>query len=103
MGLDKKPTPPPKRIKEDTRREKSVNSPKDEGEMETERTGEDAGSHLEGETSEPQNMETPVKEERALDEEKGRGGTKTGASEHKLKICVPRIPKSVSIILCFRL
>lgn len=98
MGLDKKPTPPPKRIKEDTRREKSVNSPKDEGEMETERTGEDAGSHLEGET-----METPVKEERALDEEKGRGGTKTGASEHKLKICVPRIPKSVSVILCFRL
>ncbi|XP_004555118.3 glutamate-rich protein 3 isoform X1 [Maylandia zebra] len=72
MGLDKKPTPPPKRIKEDTRREESVNSPKDEGEMETERTGEDAGSHLEGETSEPQNMETPVKEERALDEEKGR-------------------------------
>uniref|UniRef100_A0A3B4FDK4 Glutamate rich 3 n=1 Tax=Pundamilia nyererei TaxID=303518 RepID=A0A3B4FDK4_9CICH len=47
MGLDKKPTPPPKRIKEDTRREESVNSPKDEGEMETERTGEDAGSHLE--------------------------------------------------------
>ncbi|XP_025759171.1 glutamate-rich protein 3 isoform X4 [Oreochromis niloticus] len=72
MGLDKKPTPPPKRMKEDTRREESVNSPNDEGEMETERTGEDAGSHLEGETSEPQNMETPVKEERALDEEKGR-------------------------------
>ncbi|XP_035769034.1 glutamate-rich protein 3 [Neolamprologus brichardi] len=72
MGLDKKPTPPPKRIKEDTRREESVNSPKDEGEMETARTGEDAGSHLEGGTSEPQNMETPVKEGRALAEQKGR-------------------------------
>uniref|UniRef100_A0A3Q4H2P8 DUF4590 domain-containing protein n=1 Tax=Neolamprologus brichardi TaxID=32507 RepID=A0A3Q4H2P8_NEOBR len=87
MGLDKKPTPPPKRIKEDTRREESVNSPKDEGEMETARTGEDAGSHLEGGTSEPQNMETPVKEGRALAEQKGRDGTKPGASEHKLKIC----------------
>lgn len=103
MGLDKKPTPPPKRMKEDTRREESVNSPNDEGEMETERTGEDAGSHLEGETSEPQNMETPVKEERALDEEKGRDGTKTGASQHKLKIRVLRIPKSLSVILYFRL
>lgn len=103
MGLDKKPTPPPKRIKEDTRREESVNSQKDEGETETARTGEDAGSHLEGGTSEPQNMETPVKEGRALDEQKGRDGTKTGASEHKLKICVPRIPKSVSVIFCFRL
>uniref|UniRef100_A0A3Q0RV91 Glutamate-rich 3 n=1 Tax=Amphilophus citrinellus TaxID=61819 RepID=A0A3Q0RV91_AMPCI len=47
MGLDKKPTPPPKRVKEDTRREESVSSPKNAPEMETERTGEDAGSHSE--------------------------------------------------------
>ncbi|XP_030583850.1 glutamate-rich protein 3 [Archocentrus centrarchus] len=70
MGLDKKPTPPPKRVKEDTRREESVSSPKNAPEMETERTGEDVGSHSECETSQPQ--ETPVKEETAPEEDKDR-------------------------------
>ncbi|XP_029286166.1 glutamate-rich protein 3 [Cottoperca gobio] len=72
MGLDKKPTPPPKRVKEDGGREESVSSPKDAPEMETERTGDDAAAHSECETSRPQDMETEVKEETAAEEDKVR-------------------------------
>ncbi|XP_074491677.1 glutamate-rich protein 3 isoform X1 [Sebastes fasciatus] len=72
MGLDKKPTPPPKRVKEDGGREESVPSPKDAPEMETERTGDEAASHSECETRQPQDMETQVEEETAAEEDKVR-------------------------------
>ncbi|XP_053178927.1 glutamate-rich protein 3 [Scomber japonicus] len=65
MGLDKKPTPPPKKVKDDGIKEETVASPKGTVEMETERTVEDASSHSECETSQPQDMETQVKEETA--------------------------------------
>ncbi|XP_049911780.1 glutamate-rich protein 3 [Epinephelus moara] len=72
MGLDKKPTPPPKRVKEDSGREESAPSPRNAPEMETERTREGAASHSECETSQPQDMETQVKEETAAEEDKVR-------------------------------
>eukprot|EP00064_Thunnus_orientalis_P011905 superscaffoldBa00001768_g11937 len=72
MGLDKKPTPPPKRVKDDGGREETVSSPKTTAEMEMERTGEDAGSHSELETSQPQDLATQVKEETAPEEDKLR-------------------------------
>ncbi|XP_060934875.1 glutamate-rich protein 3 [Limanda limanda] len=62
MGLDKKPTPPPKRVKEEGGREESVISPKDAPEMETEMTGEDAASPSDCERGPPQEVECPVKE-----------------------------------------
>ncbi|XP_022615161.1 glutamate-rich protein 3 [Seriola dumerili] len=72
MGLDKKPTPPPKRVKEEGGREESVTSSKNAQEMETERTGKDAASHSDYERSQRQDMETQVKEERAAEEDKVR-------------------------------
>ncbi|KAA8590004.1 hypothetical protein FQN60_013369 [Etheostoma spectabile] len=71
MGLDKKPTPPPKRVKEDGGREETVLSPKGGAEMETERTGDNASSHSECKTSQPQDVKTQVKKETA-DEDKVR-------------------------------
>ncbi|XP_034438663.1 glutamate-rich protein 3 isoform X1 [Hippoglossus hippoglossus] len=62
MGLDKKPTPPPKRVKEEGGREESVISQKDAPEMETEMTGEDAASQSDCEKSPPQEVECRVKE-----------------------------------------
>ncbi|XP_070817978.1 glutamate-rich protein 3 isoform X2 [Chaetodon trifascialis] len=67
VGLDKKPTPPPKRVKEDGRREGPVISPKDALEMKAERTGDEAASHSENET-----METQVKEETAAEDDRVR-------------------------------
>lgn len=90
MGLDKKPTPPPKRVKEDGGREGSVISPKDAPDMETERTGEDAASHSECESSQPQDMETQVKEETAADEDKVRDGIMAETSEYKKHVCVSK-------------
>ncbi|KAM7388357.1 hypothetical protein PAMP_024535 [Pampus punctatissimus] len=73
MGLDKKPTPPSKRVKDDGEREETTSSPKDTVEMETERIVEDAVSPgFECETSQPQDMETQVKEETAPEEDKLR-------------------------------
>ncbi|KAE8294258.1 Glutamate-rich protein 3 [Larimichthys crocea] len=72
MGLDKKPTPPPKRVKEDGGREESLISPKDAPEIrldKTERTAADAANHSERETSQPQAMDTEVKEETAAEED----------------------------------
>lgn len=77
MGLDKKPTPPPKRVREDGGREESLISLKDAPELKTERDGEDAASHSEGETSQQQDMEIQVKEETAAVEDKVRDGTVT--------------------------
>ncbi|CAJ1060381.1 glutamate-rich protein 3 [Xyrichtys novacula] len=70
MGLDKKPSPPPKRVREDRGREELVIIPKAVPEIErTERTG----SHSELETSQPQqDRETQVKEEPAAEEDKVR-------------------------------
>lgn len=69
MGLDKKPTPPPKRVKDDGVREESVSSLKEAPVMETERT---ADNESECETSRPQDMETEVEE--AAEEDKVRDG-----------------------------
>ncbi|XP_060890785.1 glutamate-rich protein 3 [Labrus mixtus] len=65
MGLDKKPTPPPKRVKEDRGREESVFTLKEAPEMRAQRTG----SHSESETVRAQDMEVQVKEETAAEEE----------------------------------
>ncbi|XP_047444119.1 glutamate-rich protein 3 [Mugil cephalus] len=72
MGLDKKPTPPPKKVREDRGREESDTSPKDTPETLTERTAEDAASHSECETSHPQDTETQVEDEPAHEEDKAR-------------------------------
>lgn len=72
MGLDKKPTPPPKRVKEESGREESVTSPKDAPEMEAERTGVDTASEYE--RSRQHDMETHVEEETAAEEAKVRDG-----------------------------
>lgn len=72
MGLDKKPTPPPKRVKEERGREESVTSPKDAPEMEAERTGADTASDYE--RSGQHNMETHVEEETTAEEAKVRDG-----------------------------
>lgn len=72
MGLDKKPIPPPKRVKDDVGRE-SVASPKDPADMETEMAEEDAGSHSGCETSQQQDMENQVKDKTAA-EDKVRNG-----------------------------
>ncbi|KAM7011908.1 glutamate-rich protein 3 [Tautogolabrus adspersus] len=68
MGLDKKPTPPPKRVKEDRGREESVITLKEAPELRAERTG----SHSESETSRAQDMEVQDKEETATEEDKVR-------------------------------
>ncbi|MEQ2218113.1 hypothetical protein XENOCAPTIV_029644, partial [Xenoophorus captivus] len=65
MGLDKKPTPPPKRVKGDQSREQSATSLKDEPEMEADRIGEGAASHLERETSPTPKMENKNREQSA--------------------------------------
>lgn len=75
MGLDKKPTPPPKKVKEDRVREESVISQKDSPEMKTEMNEEDAASNSDCETSRPQDMET--QEDTAAEEEKVRDGIDT--------------------------
>ncbi|KAM9385831.1 glutamate-rich protein 3 [Pholidichthys leucotaenia] len=72
MGLDKKPTPPPRRVKEDLRSEESIISPKDAPEIEMERVVEDAASHSECDTTQPQDTETRVKEEMPPQENKVR-------------------------------
>ncbi|XP_024859700.1 glutamate-rich protein 3 isoform X2 [Kryptolebias marmoratus] len=51
MGLDKKPTPPPKKGKGDNAQEQSAESPLAAAETETQRTGDDDASHFESETS----------------------------------------------------
>nr|XP_046247662.1 glutamate-rich protein 3 isoform X2 [Scatophagus argus] len=72
MGLDKKPTPPPKRVTEDGEREKSINSPKEVPEMKTERTRKDDASHSHCDTSQPHDVEIQVEEETAAAENKVR-------------------------------
>ncbi|KAG7230854.1 hypothetical protein INR49_019668 [Caranx melampygus] len=69
-GSGQKPTPPPKRVREDRGREESVTSPKDAPEMEAERTGGDSVSEYE--RSQQQDMETQVEEETAAEEGKVR-------------------------------
>ncbi|XP_074525223.1 glutamate-rich protein 3 isoform X2 [Halichoeres trimaculatus] len=57
MGLDIKPTPPPKRVKEERRKEEFIIAPKAAPAMRTERIG----SPSEHKTSQPQDAETQVK------------------------------------------
>lgn len=66
MGMDKKPTPPPKRIKEERGR--------GGGTKEMERTAEEAASHSECETGQTHDTETPVNDE-TVAEDKPRDGT----------------------------
>lgn len=75
MGLDKKPTPPPKRVREN--RPRDLISPKDSPEVKAKMTGEDEASHSENESSRPQEVETPVREETAAEEDKARQGIDT--------------------------
>lgn len=94
MGLDKKPTPPPKKVKGDGIKEEPVASTKGTVEMETERTVEDASSHSECEISQPQDMETQVKEETAP-EDKLRDGTVTRMPKYIKLFVMNRPPRSV--------
>lgn len=75
MGLDKKPTPPPKRFREN--RPRDVISPKDSPEVKVEMTGEDEASRSENESGQPQEAEPPVREETAAEEDKVRQGIDT--------------------------
>ncbi|XP_072245773.1 glutamate-rich protein 3 [Leuresthes tenuis] len=72
MGLDKKPSPPPKKVKEDKAQAYLAASPKNSPEMETERTAEDSASPSMRETSEAHEMETQVEEKTAPEEHKVR-------------------------------
>ncbi len=69
MGLDKKPSPPPKRVKKNGGRQESIIGPKNAPEIKAKRTGEDAASHSECETSQPKDKETQEKKETAAVEE----------------------------------
>lgn len=71
MGLDKKPTPPPKRARED---EEMVVSPKDGAETDKERTDGDAASRSVSPSGQPQDTEALVKEESPPEEDKVRAG-----------------------------
>jgi len=87
MGLDKKPTPPPKRVKEDEGGEESLSSRKDAPEMETERTGDNAAARSEGGSRQPQDTDTHGREEEtAADEDKVRDGTMSETPEHAQEI-----------------
>ena len=84
MGLDKKPSPPPKKVKEDKAQAYSAASPKNSPEMETERTertAEDAASPSMCETGEAHDLETHVEEKTAPEEHKVRDGIVTDTSE----------------------
>lgn len=74
MGLDKKPTPPPKRVKEDVGRDVATHqdTTKDAPEVEEEQAGADPGSDLA--SSQPQDMETEIKEE-ITSEDQTKDGT----------------------------
>uniref|UniRef100_A0A3Q4A8I5 DUF4590 domain-containing protein n=1 Tax=Mola mola TaxID=94237 RepID=A0A3Q4A8I5_MOLML len=65
MGLDKKPNPPPKRLKEDRGREESVTSPKDSPEMQTQMNGENSASRSEYEEDFEADDEGPAEDTEA--------------------------------------
>uniref|UniRef100_A0A665UQL4 Glutamate-rich 3 n=1 Tax=Echeneis naucrates TaxID=173247 RepID=A0A665UQL4_ECHNA len=75
MGLDKKPTPPPKRVREET-----FSSSKDAPEMETEKTAEDA-AHPDFKRNQQQDMKSQVKDKTA-EEDKVRDGINTKMSDN---------------------
>ena len=78
MGLDKKPTPPPKKLKGDSR-EGSATSPKDAPEMGTERTRN-------SETSQAHSMESQVQERAAPEEDYVRDGIISQTSGYKKSV-----------------
>ncbi|XP_064789011.1 glutamate-rich protein 3 [Oncorhynchus masou masou] len=70
MGLDKKPTPPPKRVKEEIIVTRPVNTGKDTAGVEEEMISKDSHSQPEPETTQPQDMETEIKEDIPEEEDK---------------------------------
>lgn len=86
MGLDKKPNPPPKRLKEDRGREESVTSPKDSPEMQTQMNGENSASRSECESGRPLDTQAQLEERTAAVEGKVRDGTDT-VTVYKLAFC----------------
>uniref|UniRef100_A0A8C5FYZ7 DUF4590 domain-containing protein n=1 Tax=Gouania willdenowi TaxID=441366 RepID=A0A8C5FYZ7_GOUWI len=82
MGLDKVPTPPSRKMKENGGRNALCTSSKVRSEMLAARTGGYTTSHSECETSQPPYTETQVKEETACDEDKIRDGMK-----NRSKLC----------------
>ncbi|XP_029562319.1 glutamate-rich protein 3 [Salmo trutta] len=70
MGLDKKPTPPPKRVKEEIIVNRPLDTGKDTAEVEEEMIGKDSHSQPEPETTQPQDMETEIKEDIPQEEDK---------------------------------
>lgn len=75
MGLDKKPTPPPKRVKEEIIVTRPLDTGKDTAEVEEEMIGKDSHSQPEPETTQPQDMETEIKEDIPQEEDKPKDGT----------------------------
>lgn len=82
MGLDKKPTPPPKKAKEENAPERPASSPLDAPERDTERTEDDAAS----ETSQRPDPEAQIQEQTAPGRAKARDGTRPDPT----KACIPR-------------
>ncbi|XP_055718117.1 glutamate-rich protein 3 isoform X2 [Salvelinus fontinalis] len=70
LGLDKKPTPPPKRVKEEIIGTRPLDTGKDTAEVEEEMIGKDSHSQPEPETTQPQDMETEIKEDIPQEEDK---------------------------------
>ncbi|CDQ72481.1 unnamed protein product [Oncorhynchus mykiss] len=70
MGLDKKPTPHPKRVKEEIIVTRPLNTGKDTAGVEEEMIGKDSHSQPEPETTQPQDMETEIKEDIPEEEDK---------------------------------
>lgn len=103
MGLDKKPTPPPKRVKDEGGGggEESVTSPKDGPEMETGQTREDAVSHSDCKTSQPQDMKTQVKQPTSTEEDKVKDGIRTETSEQIKHDCNQKFYICIYIFLYF--
>lgn len=77
MGLDKKPNPPPKRLKEDRGREESFTSLKDSPETQTQTNGENTASCSECESNRPLDTQAQFEERAATVEGKVRDGTDT--------------------------
>ncbi|XP_034035524.1 glutamate-rich protein 3 [Thalassophryne amazonica] len=66
VGLDKKPLPPPQRVKQEEIREEMVTSPQEASEVEMEMSG----NNINHETKHPQDMEMQTKEDTPLEDDK---------------------------------
>lgn len=72
LGLDKKPTPPPKRLKEEKGPEELAMSPKGSTEEQVEGDGGGAASRSDHGTNRAENMENP--DPTSLEDDKTRDG-----------------------------